>query len=505
MIAVTDTHDVVVEAMRRHSLSGVAVAVTQKGKQPDIVCIGSADDTAGRDITPATVFRIASISKTMTAVGLMQLRDQGLFALDDAVNDYLKGITIAPPPGAPDVTFRHLLTHTSGIGEMPSVRSMVRREVWGLGRRGDAPADLPQVYGGRFPTEVAAGSKWAYANHAFVLLGQLVEDISGVPFADYMQERIFAPLKMANTDYVRSERVAGELATGHHWVLGRFRPVRDYDMTMLGAGAVLSCLTDMITYTSWLAASSGVRRGSSVLKAATLTEMMAPQYSIDPRLPGMGLAFFLSTCGEHAVAGHDGNMPDFASSMLAAPSAGTGVVVLTNTGTLLGAHRLASTVLHAVLGVEQPAERVPKASVPVQPQLWNDLTGCYAPKAGFLTNLRFWQMMGGEVQIVVRKRQLTLKALSPLSAIRQGVELHRTDASDPLEFAFTFDGIVVPVAFERDFTGAVTRLFVGGPAHAILSRRPLWKSSRLRVRVASVAAMAALHRARLRRERRRRA
>lgn len=504
MNPVPSTRDLVVEAMHRHSLGGVAVAVTQKGKQPDVVCIGPAQEASGRPITPATVFRIASISKTMTALGLMQLRDQGLFALDDPVNHYLKGITVTPPPGGADVTFRHLLTHTSGIGEMPSVPDLVRREAWGLARPGAAVADLPRVYGGRLRTEVAAGSKWAYANHAFVLLGQLVEDISGVPFADYMRDRIFGPLKMPNTDYVRNERVAAELAAGHHWILGRFRPVRDYDHTTLGAGSVLSSLTDMATYAAWLAGGGGVRRGS-VVKAATLAEMMTPQYSIDPRLPAMGLAFFLGACGEHTVAGHDGNNPGFASAMLVAPSAGTGVVVLTNTATMVGAHRLASTLLHSLLEVDEPADTMTRTGIPVQPQRWSDLTGCYAPDPGFLTNLRFWQMMGGEVQIVVRKRRLTFQALSPLSPLRHGVELYPTDAEDPLQFACTLEGLVIPVVFERDPSGSVTRLFVGRPCNAILHRRPSWQSSRLRVRVASGVAMAILHRARMRRERRRRA
>ena len=99
-----------------------------------------------------------------------------------------------------------------------------------------APSDLGALYRGTLRTEVAAGSKWAYANHGFAVLGQLVEDIAGRPFADHMRERVLQPLGMTETDYVRTERVADELATGYHWVFGRFRPLKDYDLTLLGPG-----------------------------------------------------------------------------------------------------------------------------------------------------------------------------------------------------------------------------------------------------------------------------
>jgi hypothetical protein len=118
------------------------------------------------------------------------------------------------------------------------------------------------------------------------------------------------------------------------------------------------------------------------------------------------------------------------------------------------------------------------------------LAGCYAPRPGFLTNLRFWQMLGGEVQIVVQKRHLALHALSPFRPIRQGVALHRMDESDPLRFAFELDGLVVPVAFDKDASGLVERMVIGRPVNAILYPRPALRSSRLRLRLAAAGALA---------------
>ena len=155
------------------------------------------------------------------------------------MNDYLQGMRIETPRGGPAITFRHLLTHTAGLGEMPRVLSFFHRAEWGAGRPGNQPADLPTLYGGTLRTEVPVGTKWAYANHAFVVLGKLIEDISGRPLPDYMEACLFAPLGMEHTAYGRTLRTAPQLARGHHWFLGRFRcRCCEYDLTLLGAGGV---------------------------------------------------------------------------------------------------------------------------------------------------------------------------------------------------------------------------------------------------------------------------
>src|SRR6202023_3619954 len=115
------------------------------------------------------------------------------------------------------------------------------------------------------------------------------------------------------------------LARGYHWMFGRLSPVKDYDFTLLGPGSVLSSLSDMATYAEWLL-HGGPGAHGDVLRPETLTEMMSPQYSVDPRLPGMGLGVCIDLLGEHRVAGHDGNNPGFAAALLTAPDDGLGVV-----------------------------------------------------------------------------------------------------------------------------------------------------------------------------------
>lgn len=484
MRSMFDARSLLVAAMRRHGLGGAAIAIVRKGEPPAFECVGMADRSTNRPVDPNTVFRIASVSKTMTAIGVMQLRDRGLLDLDEPVNKYLKTFTVEPPPGGAQVTCRHLLTHTAGIGEMPSVPDLVRKKVWGMGPPRTPAADLAALYRGTLRPETVAGAKWAYANHGFAVLGQVVEDVSGEAFARYMHEHLFEPLRMNSTEYLRTDRTDDRLATGYHWVFGRFRAIKDYDVSLLGPGSVLSSLSDMATYAEWLL-HGGAGADGDVLRRETLTEVMSPQYSVDPRIPGMGLAFFLDHHGTHRVAGHDGNNPGFASALLTAPDDGFAVVVLTNTATFVGAHLLAGTVLRSLLGVADPATELAHTGVADQPHLWPELVGHYAPRRGFLTNLRSWQMTGGEVQVVVKRRRLVIRALSPLRRLRQGLELYPTDRRDPLLFAAEIDGLVVPVAFVRDATGLVDRVVVGPAANAVYHRRPAVRSSRLRLRLAA--------------------
>jgi CubicO group peptidase (beta-lactamase class C family) len=182
---------------------GAGMAVVRPGEAPQFECIGVAD-RSNRVVAPETVFRIASISKTMTAIGVLQLRDAGHVDLDEPVNRYLKAFTVDPPAGAPAVTLRHLLTHTSGIGELPSVSDLVRREVWGMGAPRAAPAALGSIYGGTLHTEVPVGSKWAYANHAFAVLGQVVEDVAGVTRPESCTGQHTRPPPPASADGART-------------------------------------------------------------------------------------------------------------------------------------------------------------------------------------------------------------------------------------------------------------------------------------------------------------
>jgi CubicO group peptidase (beta-lactamase class C family) len=485
-----------IEAFNDRTLAGLALGVTGDGAHTRFVGLGRADADAGRAIDAATVFRIASISKTMTAIAVMQLVEDGRLSLDDPIGEHLRSARVQPPAGAPPVTARHLLTHSAGIGEVREWRDLVRPVIGLAAKPGEPPPDLAAYYRRGVRADVAAGTKWAYANHGFALLGLLVQDLRGAPFADVMRERIFAPLGMEHTDFVRSDRVRDRLAVGYGMRRGRMKPVKDREIAVAPAGSCFSCAEDMARYAAALAAG-----GAPLLRPETFGEMLRPQGAPGERLPGMGLGFFVERIDGHRVAGHDGGWHGFVSAMLLAPDDGVAVLAFTNTNTQAAPHLLAERVLRRLLDAPEPADPV----VADDPHIWPELTGIYRPPPGLKTNMRVWPLIGGEAEVLVRRGHLTVRAQSPLRPLRRGVRLRAADPADPLAFEANHDDVRIPVAFERAADGRVTALRVGTTLGGFtrLRRRPRATSVRRWARVAGGASAGAAAAAAVRRLRRR--
>jgi CubicO group peptidase (beta-lactamase class C family) len=486
-----------IEAFNEHTFAGLAVGVVRDGALEQFVGLGRADADAGRPVDRGTVFRIGSISKTMTAIAVMQLVEEGRVALDDPVGEHLRSVRVQAPRGAPPVTVRHLLTHSSGIGEVRTWRDLARPVVGLATKAGTPPPDLADYYRDGVRAEVAPGSKWAYANHGFALLGLLVQDLRGAPFADVMRERIFDPLGMDGTDFVRSERVRDRLAVGYALgPRGRMKPVRDREIAVGPAGSCYSSTEDMARYAAALLAG-----GAPLLRPETFAQMLVPQGITGAGLPGMGLSFFLERVEGHRVAGHDGGWPGFVSALLVAPDDGVGVVAFTNTNASAPTHLLAEQVVRRLLDAPEPADPV----VAEDPHLWPELTGVYRPARGLKTNARVWPVIGGEAEVLVRKGHLAVRAQSPLRPLRRGVRLHAADPEDPLIFEARHGDVRVAVAFERDAAGRVASVRAGSTlgSFARLHRRPRATSVRLWGRLAGAAAGGAAVTAAIRRARRR--
>ncbi len=503
--ALAQAGDLIIDVMNRNTLPGLAVGVVAGSELVYAHGFGLADISGGREVTPDTVFRIGSISKTFTAIGLMQLWEQGRFGLDDPVNDYLKAFKVEhPDPSAPPVTFRHLLTHTAGIGEAPSLRTLLNfRNVFGLAaREGETVPPLGEYYGGLLRTEVYPGAKWAYANHGFATLGQLIEDISGQPFESYMLERVFRPLGMNKTDFLRSERVRSQLAAGYQIKKGLLEPVKYMEIAVRAAGSMFSSVNEMAKYVAALL-NGGANESGSVLRPDTLAMMMEPHYQIDPRLTAIGLAFWIDRVGDHRVVSHGGGWPGFTSSMAVAPDDGVGIVVFTNATTLLAPHSVALGLLRRILDVPDPATQLPRPGLLERPHVWRELVGSYGPKPGLLTNARIWMMFGGEAEVVVRDHRLAIRALT--GPLRKGLPLYQVNGPDALAFETVFEGEAIPVVFQPDATGRIECLCIGGMGPQTLYKRSRFESVKFRAQVAlgsaAVAALWAARRCRRREER----
>ena len=475
---------VVREILHRHPAGGLAAGVVGPHGLEFFHGFGVADTARGTPITERTVFRVGSISKTFTAIAVMQLRDRGLIDLDDPVGRHLRSFRLSPARASfGPVTIRQLLTHTGGIGEVRGLSDLFRPTV-GLAVPAGRPApSLADYYRGQLRIEVEPGTKWAYANHGFAVLGQLVEDVSGEPFGSYMRAHVFGPLGMHSTDFARTGAIADHLATGYLLRRRGLKAVKDRDIAVQAAGSLFATTADMARYAAALLGGGGLP-----LAPGTLSEMFQPHYQPDPRIPGLGLSFWLGDVGGHRTVGHSGGWPGFISSMVVVPDDKVAVLAFTNTGTVTP-ERVSDALLREILGV---AADEPRSDVPERPDVWRELCGWYGPDPGPNTNTRTRMLIGGGAEVIVRRNHLVLRALTYAPQLRRGYRLHADDPADPYRFRLDLTGEGLgtwPVAFSRGGDGLVTLHL--GPMPLSLTRRPGYRNpGRLAVAGAGAVAVA---------------
>jgi Beta-lactamase len=357
---------------------------------------------------------------------------------------------------------------------------------------------LAEYYRRGLRVDVEPGTRWAYSNHGFATLGQIVEDVSGEPFGDYLREHIFEPLGMECSDLVRSERVRPRLATGYALGSGGLKAVADREIATAGASAVYSTTRDMARYAAALLG-GGANEHGSILRPETLARMFEPHYQPDPRIPGVGLGFFRDDVGGHRTVSHDGIWKGFRTDMLLAPDEGIGVLVFANTGWFdpRGAPvPVANALLRHLLDLPDDAVRT---DVPEHPEIWSDLCGWYSLGPGVLTDPQPRAVLGAGVEVVVRRDHLTIRGQMPIPAVRKGLRLH-PDGDDPYAFRIDLSGFgpgTSPVVFSRELDGEVRALHLGLTSMSF-QKRPDVRNPRRWVKGALVAGATALAVRRLR-------
>jgi CubicO group peptidase (beta-lactamase class C family) len=484
------------EILNRHPAVGLAVGVVRDGRLAFFSGHGLADIASHTPITEDTVFRIASITKTITAIAVMQLWERGLIDLDAPANDYLRAYKLVPAtPSFRPATVRHLLTHTAGIREVLHLWDLLRmRDLGETVPLGQPVPSIAEYYHGSLRVDAEPGTRWMYTNHGFATLGQIVEDVSGMPLARYLREHIFGPLGMAATDVVRSEWIRTHLATGYDQQHSGAHAVADYDVVTVGGGGVYSTPRDMAHYLAALLG-GGANEHGRVLQPATLAMMFAPQYQTDPRIPGMGLAFFRATFGGHLAVDHDGILPGFDSQIWLAPNDGVGLMAFA----IGGSHALhwltepTAGMLRQLLGVP---DDVLRTDVPQHPELWGDLCGWYKFSTHPTDPARF--ALGGGADVYVRRGQLMLRFLSPIPTLYRGFPLHPDDENDPYVFQMVlpmFGSGTCRVAFSQEPEVGTTALHLDlGPLS--FQKQPigtyprLWATAALGARAANAAVTA---------------
>ena len=485
------------EILCRRPSVGLAVAVVRNGRIEEFEGRGFANLQTRRPISEDTVFRIGSITKTITALAVLQLWEQGSVDLDAPASEYLRSyrLLMAEPEFRPP-TLRHLLTHTAGI---PDARRFVDLLDIGAGPW-DARVPVRSVpFGQPLPSlateyapglEVVAqpGSAFAYSNHGFATLGQVVEDVTGMPLDRYLRERIFLPLGMDSTDLTRTHSLAARLAEGYVLTSAGPRTVDDRDWLGSGAGGAYSTVRDLSRYAAALAR-GGANDHGFVVRPETQATMFERHYQTDPALPAMGLGFFVTDVDRRRVVAHDGILPGFNSHLSLVPESGIGLIALTNgsTGAMRWLPQEAEDLLRRLIGAEREQ---PVPAVAHHPEIWSDIVGRYAlpPR---VSDLRGRLAMGGGLEVFVGGGRPMLRLRLPVPALWNGLPLQPDDAADPMAFQVDlapFGMGRVRLRFRRDRTRGTTLMHtdLGGQP---ISFQPVAAGDRRRSRTLLVAAL----------------
>ena len=448
----------VADVLNRWPAVGLAVGIVRDGALDDFYGYGVADITSRTPITEDTGLRVASISKTITGVAVLQLWEQGSIDLDAPANEFLHAFRLVPAdPSWRPATIRDLLTHTAGLPETALPRRALMPDFGESVKLGRPVPTLAEYYGGELRLVAEPGTRFRYGNHSFATLGQIVEDVSGEPLDRYLRDHIFEPLGMDDTDLLRTPAVESRLATGYEMSRRGPREVEPRQMITAGAASVYSTPGDMARYVAAMLGGGSNEHGT-VLKPETVQMMFAPQYQPDPTIAGLGLAFFRADLGGRAAVEHQGTIPGFHSQLFLSPEEGVGVMAFTN-----GSWRPdfwlpfeVSGLLGQVLGV--PEDRI-RTDVPRRPDVWPDLCGWYRVSGPF-TDLRVRGMAGAGAEVFVRGGQLMVRMLTPVPVFYQGFPLLPDDPEDPYVFRIDlarFGLGTTRIVFRQD-GGRTTRL-----------------------------------------------
>jgi CubicO group peptidase (beta-lactamase class C family) len=321
--------------LRDSAIPGAAVAVTH-GDQV-LMVRGYGHDSTGKAVTGDSLFRIASLSKSFTALAVMQLVDAGLLHLDDPVRQHLPEFEMADHR-IDQVTVRELLNHSSGITDAV---------VPDLSR--DQPSTPDEATTSLRSAHLAftPGTSYSYANPNYQVAARLVEVLSGEPFGRYLRRHIFEPARMASTTSTATDdQPVPGLAEGHLIAYGHTFAVPGFGSYTTGDGGVVSSAADMAR---WLVVNAN---GGRAPDGTRIVSGRAMRLLHTPSAPRSGYALGWDTDGLRSAptrVEHSGSLFTFTSEEALWPASGYGVVLLFNTGSPMMLDQIA--IVHGVFDI----------------------------------------------------------------------------------------------------------------------------------------------------------
>jgi len=313
--------------MQRLNIPGVSLAIVEGGQIVHLRGFGQARP-GGETPTPQTPFFIGSLTKSLTALAVMQLAEAGKVELDAPVQRYLPWFRVADPQASAQITVRHLLNQTSGLPTSAGEIQMADFD--------DSPEAAERQARALATLELTrpVGSKFEYSNANYNLLGLIIEAASGESYADYVQKHIFTPLDMSHSYASQSVAKQNGLAVGHrYWFAIPFvAPNTPVPRGSLPAGQLISCSEDVSHY--MIALLNGGRYGDAqILSEEGIAEMhrgVAEDIVMGISMGRYGMGWFVDESSMTKLVWHSGTTPDFGAFIALLPEQKKGMVLLFN-------------------------------------------------------------------------------------------------------------------------------------------------------------------------------
>ncbi|HET8699380.1 MAG TPA: serine hydrolase domain-containing protein [Gammaproteobacteria bacterium] len=349
---------------RASGTPGLAYGVVADG-ETHVGAYGAQHVGSGAPVDSATVLRAASLSKTFTALAVLKLRDEGRLLLDAPAERYVPELAALayPPSDAPRITVRALLTHRAGFGgddEWADLRlALPEHELTHL---------IPRV-----PLVRAPDTAFEYSNFGYVLLGRAVSNVSGRPFAEYMEREFLGPLGMSSTGYDLARVPSSRRAAGYRRESGRWiEELAQGAGAFASMGGLVTSAADYARFVAWLLAAWPPREEADdpILRRASRREAarvqtFAPLDGAPARTRaagyGLGMEIYVDeVLGEYCA--HAGGLPGYGADMVLLPQRGVGVFAFVNRTYGLPrrvTHAAANAIAHAIRLAQEPRRCTP--------------------------------------------------------------------------------------------------------------------------------------------------
>ena len=334
------------ELVREHQVPGATLAVLA-GDELHTLASGVLNLGTGVEVTPDSMFQLASITKVYTATVFMRLAEQGLVSLDTAVQDVLPDFTAADPEVARQVTMRHLLTHTSGIGG----------DFFRGGWRGDDCVERYVASCAEVGQDVPLGVTPSYSNTGFCVLGRVIEVLTGLTWDQAIGKYIREPLGLAHTWTLPEEVIRFRVSMGHLTASATDAPVVaplwDFPLRGMGpCGNVSATASDVIAF------------ARMHLSDPALAVMRQPQAAVPgPFLDHWGLSWMLWNWDGREVFGHSGDNYGQSAYLLVVPDAGVAIALMANIDRFALFQRdVFGELLDSLCGIQLPSLPAPPAA-----------------------------------------------------------------------------------------------------------------------------------------------